>query len=183
MQLQMLLMNMQVRQAMGDAAVNAAKSIGYIGVGTIEFLWEKTGFYFMEMNTRIQVNIQSILHPKIIHCAASNSMLSRFSLQYSAYMNENCLPLSDCTLYCSLLHGRKAGPIGLTAEVLCVLLQVEHPVTEMITGLDLIQEQVRAAQGEVLRYKQEDIKFKVVTIPPHIAECCDAANLYHSECS
>ena len=87
----------EVRKAMGDAAVNAAKSIGYIGVGTIEFLWEPKGFYFMEMNTRIQV---------------------------------------------------------------------EHPVTEMITGVDLIQEQIKVAMGEKLRFAQEDIQFK-----GHAIEC------------
>eukprot|EP01023_Acetabularia_acetabulum_P059856 TRINITY_DN7196_c1_g2_i1.p1 TRINITY_DN7196_c1_g2~~TRINITY_DN7196_c1_g2_i1.p1 ORF type:complete len:500 (-),score=93.70 TRINITY_DN7196_c1_g2_i1:119-1618(-) len=87
----------EMRQVMGEAAVNAAKSIGYIGVGTIEFLWEKKGFYFMEMNTRIQV---------------------------------------------------------------------EHPVTEMVTGIDLIQEQIRVAMGEPLRFKQEDIKMK-----GHSIEC------------
>jgi len=87
----------EVRKAMGDAAVAAAKSIGYIGVGTIEFLWEPQGFYFMEMNTRIQV---------------------------------------------------------------------EHPVTEMITGVDLIQEQIKVAMGEKLRFTQEDIEFK-----GHAIEC------------
>lgn len=47
---------------MGDAAVAAAKAIGYVGVGTIEFLWEQKGFYFMEMNTRIQVGGQQSQH-------------------------------------------------------------------------------------------------------------------------
>lgn len=47
----------ELRKAMGDAAVAAAASIGYIGVGTVEFLLDERGsFYFMEMNTRIQVD-------------------------------------------------------------------------------------------------------------------------------
>lgn len=87
----------EVRKAMGDAAVAACKAIGYQGAGTIEFLWEEKGFYFMEMNTRIQV---------------------------------------------------------------------EHPVTELITGVDLVQEQIKVAMGHKLSYTQEDIKIK-----GHAIEC------------
>ncbi|KAK4783622.1 hypothetical protein SAY86_007996 [Trapa natans] len=88
----------ELRKAMGDAAVAAAASIGYIGVGTIEFLLDERGsFYFMEMNTRIQV---------------------------------------------------------------------EHPVTEMISSVDLIEEQIRVAMGEKLRYTQEDIVLR-----GHSIEC------------
>ncbi len=87
-----------LRDQMGQAAVRAAQSINYVGVGTVEFLLAPSGdFYFMEMNTRIQV---------------------------------------------------------------------EHPVTEMVTGLDLIAEQIRVAQGEPLRLTQDQ-----VILRGHAIEC------------
>jgi len=83
----------EIREQMGEAAVKAAKAVGYTGAGTVEFIYDyrEQRYYFMEMNTRIQV---------------------------------------------------------------------EHPVTEMVTGTDLIKEQIRVASGMELSLKQEDVLFE-----------------------
>ena len=87
----------KTRADIGERCVAACKRINYLGAGTFEFLYENGEFYFIEMNTRVQV---------------------------------------------------------------------EHPVTEMITGVDIIKEQIFTACGRVLRYQQEDIQIK-----GHAFEC------------
>jgi acetyl-CoA carboxylase biotin carboxylase subunit len=90
-------LNAEARDKIGKTVTDALGELGYLGVGTIEFLYENGEFYFIEMNTR---------------------------------------------------------------------LQVEHPVTEMITGLDLVREQLRVAHGEIIPFSQSD-----VTYSGHSIEC------------
>jgi acetyl-CoA carboxylase biotin carboxylase subunit len=86
-----------VRERIGKICVEACRRIGYRGAGTFEFLYENGQFYFIEMNTRVQV---------------------------------------------------------------------EHPVTELVTGVDIVQQQILIASGEPLRYRQEDIVMR-----GHAMEC------------
>ncbi|CAM5789835.1 acetyl-CoA carboxylase biotin carboxylase subunit [Castellaniella caeni] len=99
-------LNPATRQAMGQAAVDAVRAIGYEGVGTLEFLLDTDGsFYFMEMNTR---------------------------------------------------------------------LQVEHCITEEITGLDLVEQQILVAQGHELALRQDDVRLTGHAIEVRLcAEDCD----------
>ncbi len=83
-------LNQQQRAEIGEIVRSAIQKIGYYNAGTIEFLYEDNRFYFLEMNTR---------------------------------------------------------------------LQVEHPVTEAVTGIDIVREQIRVASGAVLGYEQKDIQF------------------------
>jgi acetyl-CoA carboxylase, biotin carboxylase subunit len=90
-------LNESMRSEIGDTVAKAMQELGYLGAGTVEFLYEDGKFYFIEMNTRIQV---------------------------------------------------------------------EHPVTEMITGIDLVNEQIRIAAGAPLSFTQDDVK-----LTGHAIEC------------
>lgn len=109
----------QIRNEVAETCVNACRKMKYRGAGTLEFLYENERFYFIEMNTRVQV---------------------------------------------------------------------EHPVTEMVTGVDIVKEQLKIASGEPLTLKQSDIRIKGHSIecrinaedPKNFMPCPGEIKLYHA---
>ncbi len=91
------IMSEELREQMGESTVKAAEYIGYTSAGTIEYLYDNGNYYFLEMNTRVQV---------------------------------------------------------------------EHPITEMVTNVDIVKEQIKVASGKDLSYSQDDI-----TVKGHAIEC------------
>lgn len=108
----------KLRKKIAEQCVEACRKFGYVSAGTFEFLYENDNFYFIEMNTRVQV---------------------------------------------------------------------EHPITELITGVDIVKEQLRIAAGEKLSYKQQDIHFRGHAIecrinaedPDKFIPCPGVINHYH----
>jgi hypothetical protein len=175
----------ELRQEMGNAAVSAAQSIGYVGVGTVEFLWEKRGFYFMEMNTRIQARphlhsaacLRERLYSTWAHACGIACLLQLCcsdSLGWAANMHHDCHSAWHASLLIACMHIPFYVAFSLHTPTSCThacmrakharpqgLVQVEHPVTEMVTGVDLIQQQIKVAMGDELTLKQSDIQLRV----------------------
>ncbi len=135
----------ELRDKMGRAAVDAAKAVGYTNAGTIEFLVDKhKNFYFMEMNTRIQVE-----HPVTEMVTSVDIVKEQLRI---ANGEELSITQED---------------INVKGHSIECRINAENPsVTEMVTSVDIVKEQLRIANGEELSITQEDINVK-----GHSIEC------------
>lgn len=124
---------------LGEAAVRAARAVGYVSAGTVEFMLDvDTGaFYFLEMNTRLQVSARAGLARK----AAAGGRGS-----HGQHVIRVCVLAWLCLAGARRYAHMQAPP-----------MQVEHPVTEAVTGLDLVELQLRVAAGEALPLTQRQL--------------------------